>query len=152
MSGVAAVSIPPTCGEIAVLAGGYLLLLASSGRVVRECQLYVKGSDGDGGTRTDGGRSGVLGRLLGESVHDDGRRNRAGVVIGKAENVLLVSLVLLGAYTALAVVFAVKGIVNRDGGDEDGETYQLTILTGTIVNFTYSLLVGVALRFLLLFV
>jgi len=56
------------------------------------------------------------------------------------ENVLTLTFVLAGAYTALAVVFAAKGIVRKD----DIEKNSLFYLAGTLVNLTYSVLVGLA--------
>jgi hypothetical protein len=66
-----------------------------------------------------------------------------GAVIGKAENVLVLTLMLLQAYTALGVIFAAKSIVRKsDMGREDTSYY----LTGTMANFTYSVVVGLVLH------
>lgn len=63
-----------------------------------------------------------------------------GRVIGKLENVLVVSLVAAGAFTALALIFAAKGIARVEGGREKASYYIL----GTLANFTWSLLVALA--------
>ncbi|MFH1864567.1 MAG: hypothetical protein ABIK85_01665 [Candidatus Eisenbacteria bacterium] len=63
-------------------------------------------------------------------------------VVGKCENILIVALVLSGAYTALSVIFAAKAFVRR----EDMSSNSLYFLAGTMVNVTYSLLVALALK------
>ena len=67
------------------------------------------------------------------------RERDVGAIVGKAENVLTLTLILVGAYTALAVVFAAKNVVRKD----DIEKNSLYYLAGTLVNFTYSVTVGV---------
>lgn len=77
---------------------------------------------------------------------DDGRVTQqdrdVGTIVGKAENVLLLTFILAEAYTALAVIFAAKGLVRR----EDIEKNTLYYLAGTMANVTYSVAVGVAIR------
>lgn len=65
-----------------------------------------------------------------------------GFVIGKIEDVLVITFVLLGEFTALALVFAAKSIVRRDPETEHASYYVL----GTLANFTWALVVGVAAR------
>ncbi|MFC7200180.1 hypothetical protein [Halospeciosus flavus] len=65
-----------------------------------------------------------------------------GRVVGKFENVLVYAFVLTGAYTALAVVFAAKSIVRRGDMEHNSKYY----LAGTLANFTFSLVVGIAVR------
>lgn len=65
-----------------------------------------------------------------------------GATIGKIENILVLGLMLLEAYTALGVIFAAKSIVRRadmTGGDT---SYYLT---GTLANFTYSVIISLVL-------
>ena len=69
-----------------------------------------------------------------------------GVVVGKCENILIVALVLAEAYTALSVIFAAKAFVRR----EDMSTNSLYFLAGTMVNVTYSLLIALAIKAVLL--
>lgn len=96
---------------LASLAAGYGLLIATSGWVVRGA-LWFAGVEPAAG-QVDTGRA-----------------------VGKVENVLVLTLALLGAYTALAVVFAAKSIVRwQDTASEDTTYY----LTGSIANVTYSL-------------
>lgn len=67
-----------------------------------------------------------------------------GWVIGKLEDVLVVSLVAAGAYTALAVIFAAKGIARVEGARENASYYIL----GTLANFTWALLISLLAVFL----
>lgn len=104
-----------------VILGGYALLIASSGRLV---------------TWTLGWADGEYRSNVSEEQRD------IGTIVGKAENVLLMTFVLVGAYTALAVIFAAKSIVRR----EDMKNDSLFYLAGTLVNFTYSIVIGLLVR------
>lgn len=115
----------PTGAELVGVVVGYLLILATSGRVV---------------TR-------VLSTAA-EYEQPSARERDIGAIVGKAENLLVVTFVLVGAYTALAVVFAAKSIVRR----EDMKNNSLFYLAGTLVNFTYSVLVGLVIRLVVTFV
>ncbi|MFC3958524.1 hypothetical protein [Halovivax cerinus] len=103
---------------------GYGVLLVTSGRVVTESLAWA--DDG-----------------YAESVTDTDRD--IGTIVGKTENILLLTFVLAGAYAALAIVFAAKSIVRSD----DMKNNSLFYLAGTLVNVTYSLVVGVVVRVLL---
>jgi hypothetical protein len=109
---------PTTQLDVAVIAAGYLFLLLTSGVVVRT----------------------VLGTVDQEGDQPSKHERDVGLVVGKAENVLTLTFILVGAYTALAVVFAAKNIIRKD----DIEKNSLFYLAGTLVNFTYSVVVGVA--------
>lgn len=61
-----------------------------------------------------------------------------GRVIGKLENVLVFFFVAAGAYTALAIIFAAKGMVRTPKHGDDASYYIL----GTLANFTWALLVA----------
>ena len=102
---------------IGTLAAGYALLLATSGYVVA-ATLRFAGAD------------------VGEDEADTGR------AVGKVENVLILTLALLGAYTALGLVFTAKSIVRWQDISSGNTTYYLT---GSVANVTYSLVYGVAL-------
>lgn len=62
-----------------------------------------------------------------------------GWLIGRLENVLVLTLVLVGAYTALSVIFAAKSFVRYEDTASKDSTYYLA---GTLVNFTYSIAFG----------
>ncbi|QLG63973.1 hypothetical protein HUG12_03535 [Halorarum salinum] len=109
----------------AVVAGttyllGYAFLLATSTRVVDYFLRRWTGTDLTAGVN--------------EGQRDTGR------VVGKCENVLVLTLVFVGAYTALGLVFAAKSIVRREDMTSGDTTWYLA---GTLVNFTYSIVVGV---------
>lgn len=139
-----ALSLDPLVSVFLIVAPTLVLGL-TSGWFVRST-LRVAGIDGRpvGGTE----RSVRLGSVMDGSRHwtlylvgreSDGSRRDTGTVIGKIENVLVVLFVLLGAYTALSIVFAGKSIVRKDDMDRGNTTYYLT---GTIANFAYSLVWG----------
>ena len=86
---------------------------------------------------------GIAHRDVGEDL-DRGVRD-TGVVVGKCENILIVIFVMVGAYTALSVLFAGKAIVRG----EDMKKNSLYFLAGTMVNVTYSLLFALGLKLLL---
>lgn len=104
---------------IAIWASAFVVAVAGSGPFVR----------------------GLLRRAGKEVPRDEAR---AGRVIGKLEDVLVVSLVAVGAYTALAVIFAAKGIARAEGEREKASYYVL----GTLANFTWALLVALVARLL----
>lgn len=79
----------------------------------------------------------ALQRANADEALDD--RRDTGTVIGKLENVLVLTLIFVGAYTALAVLFAAKSLVRIEDTDTEDSTYYLT---GTLANFTWSTLLG----------
>jgi hypothetical protein len=66
-----------------------------------------------------------------------------GTFIGKVENILILFLVLVGAYTALSVVVAGKSVVRQADMDGNDSSYYLV---GTLVNFLYSVVLSLAAR------
>lgn len=120
--GLAPVLTDPTHQWIAI-AVAYVFLLATSGLVVRLCV-------------------GRTGRLEDVAEH----RRETGRVIGKAENVLTLTFVLLGQETGLALIIAAKSIARGDDIRRDAQYY----LGGTLVNLVWGLLVGLVLRALVL--
>ncbi len=107
---------------IAVGVGGCALLMLTSGRLLNMILRGIAKED-------------VEGKL-------DKRVRDTGAVVGKCENILIVVMVLVGAYTALSVLFAGKAFVRR----EDMSTNSLYFLAGTMVNVTYSLLVALIIK------
>lgn len=112
---------PASTWDLAVVLAAYLVLLATSGRVVTHTLALVHTEDAE----------------------PTKRERDVGAIVGKCENLLTLTFVMLGAYTALAVIFAAKGIIRK----EDIEKNSLFYLAGTLVNFTYSVLVGALLLF-----
>ena len=68
-----------------------------------------------------------------------------GFVIGICENFLILTFILVGEFTALALIFAAKGIIRKDDYHEN----SLYFLACTMVNFTYSLFIGMLMLYLL---
>ncbi|MEF8773333.1 MAG: hypothetical protein V5A23_08000 [Halobacteriales archaeon] len=92
----------------ALLVGSYPVLVLTSGHVVRHA-LDIAGQD------------------PGEEQADTGQ------VIGKLENVLVLTVVHLHAFTALGLIFAAKSLVRKEDVDSGDTTYYLTV---TLANFT----------------
>ncbi|MBM3322490.1 hypothetical protein FJY69_03290 [candidate division WOR-3 bacterium] len=111
--------------DLLAVFGGCALLMLTSGLVV----------------------AGVLSRISGRPLSEVVKKSErdTGFVVGKCENVLILVFMLLGAYTALGLVFAAKAIVRVD----EARREPLFYLAGTMVNVTYSILLGLALKVLL---
>lgn len=62
-----------------------------------------------------------------------------GFLIGKCENILTYLMVWQGDFTALAVIFAAKAIVRQ----EDIKKDSLYFLAGSLINFTYSIIIAI---------
>ena len=83
---------------VAILVGGYLILLGTSGIVVNYILSKISKEP--------------ISQKIGKEARD------TGFVVGKCENLLILTFMLLDAYTALALVFAAKAIVRKeDKGD-----------------------------------
>ena len=100
----------------------YVLTLVTSGIIVRAFLKIV-------GKRSD--------EVVNKAKYD------TGFLIGKCENIITLSLVLLNEYTALALIFSAKSIVRASDIKNDPMYY----LGGTLINFTYSLIMGLIIRF-----
>lgn len=83
----------------------------------------------------------VAGAFRFAGVEPSGDVADTGRAVGKIENVLVLTLTLLGAYTALAIVFTAKSIVRWQDLSSENTTYYLT---GSITNVTYSVAYGLA--------
>lgn len=79
-------------------------------------------------------------RAAGQTI-PEGQKN-PGRIIGRLEDFLVVTLVILEAYTALALIFAAKGIARAEGDRPNASYYIL----GTLANFTWALAVALAAR------
>jgi hypothetical protein len=110
---------------VAILVGGYLLLLGTSGIVVNYILSKISEEP--------------INRKISKEVRD------TGFVVGKCENLLILTFMLLDAYTALALIFAAKAIVRR----EDMSKNSLFFLAGTMINVTYSIIIGLVIKILI---
>lgn len=110
-----------TWTQVLVILGGYVLAFLTSGVLVNFVLSNKKAEDGD---------------------HSKSSVRDTGAIIGKCENFLVITLILLGAYTALALVFTAKSIVRMEDIKKDSRYF----LGGTLVNFSYSILIGSIVR------
>ena len=69
-------------------------------------------------------------------------RLAAGKIIGKCENIIILSFILMEAYTALALVVTAKTLIRKD----EIERNEMFFLVGTLTNVSYSVLIGFILR------
>lgn len=109
-----------------VVLAGYLLTLGLSGTLVRR---VVGGPSALGNQR-------VAGAPAMPRAYD------IGAIIGKCENILTITFILANALTGLALIFTAKSIVRGDDIKKDARYF----LGGTLVNFTFSVLMGFLVR------
>jgi len=95
----------------------YAATLLSSGRVVKKMASIVSAQK--------------YGKIEKETLD-------TGMIIGKCENIIIITLVMAGDYTALALVFTAKSMVRSKSMTDKPEYY----LVGSLVNFTFSILMG----------
>jgi hypothetical protein len=105
-----------------IVAMGYIFTIATSGLIVRH---FIGGTAGKS-SDTDSDSS------ISKTKYD------LGAIIGKCENFLIITLILASAFTGLALIFTAKSIVRSDDIKKEPKYY----LGGTLVNFTYSVLMG----------
>jgi len=111
--------------KVAVIAVAYAVTLMFSGPIVR----YF-----------------VLPRNLPKPVKDpNGPRFDSSAVIGKCENLIVLTFTLLGQGTGIALVFAAKALVRAEDIKKNPGFY----LGGTMVNLIWAVLVGAAARLLI---
>jgi hypothetical protein len=118
--------------NIGLAVAGYLFTFLTSGLVVRA---FV----GEGAESSEDG----TGHLRNKARS----RLRVGTIVGKCENFLTITLILENALTGLALIFAAKSIVRADDIKKDPRYY----LAGTLVNFSYSVLMGYVIKSLMQF-
>ena len=70
------------------------------------------------------------------------KRIRIGEIIGKCENIIILTFIILDAYTAIAIVITAKTIVRK----EEIEKNSMFFLAGTLINVCYSVVVGFILK------
>lgn len=70
---------------------------------------------------------------------------RDGYIIGKCENIIILSFVLAGEVTGLALIFAAKSLARqKDINDNAG-----FFLAGTMLNFTATLVIAFIIKYIL---
>ena len=123
---------------------GALLLLFTSGTVVRRVMniIYKKNLTDLASAYNSAGNVAVP-DLNEEKLAKD--RISTGLIIGKCENLIIYLMVLTGSYTALAIIFTAKTIIRK----EDIAKNSMFFLAGTMINVTYSLLISMLVKLLI---
>lgn len=149
---IALLTFALTEDRVAVIIGAYGLLLGTSTAIVTysltqftgitienpaESESVSRGSRVESKSLYD-----AIWRIFsGKALESDSDiEEDTGWLIGRLENVLVLSLVIAGEYTALSIIFAAKSWVRRDDTASGNTTYYLA---GTLVNFTYSIMIGI---------
>lgn len=115
------------------IAVAFILLLTTSGALVRFVLSRVAQQSIEAVAGAD------------KPVETVKKRLEIGIIIGKCENILVLVLMILEAYTALAIVFTAKTVVRK----EEIEKNSMYFLAGTMINVSYSVLIGFVLKMLL---
>lgn len=108
-----------------VVVAAYVITLAGSGRLVGYFVLPRK-------------------RRAPRPPDPDGPRFDTSMLIGKCENILTVTLVLLGQETGLALIFTAKSFVRKEEIERDPGYF----LGGTLVNLVWGIVVAGLARWL----
>ena len=114
--------------HIIIYLSGYLILLLTSGIVVKNILKMISQED-------------IIANV-------EKKKRDAGFIIGKCENILLLTFVLVNQYTALAIIFTAKGIIRK----EDIEKNSLFFLAGTLINVSYSVSIGLIVKIILKYI
>ena len=80
-----------------------------------------------------------------DQAHATEERRHLGSIIGKCENIIIVTFILARAETGLALIFAAKALVRRHDIEQDPGYF----LGGTLINFVWSLAVAMVARLLI---
>ncbi|MGM0580923.1 MAG: hypothetical protein ACQETL_09610 [Bacteroidota bacterium] len=81
----------------------------------------------------------------GKINQNDQKIIRDGYIIGKCENIIILCFVLVGEVTGLALIFAAKSLARqKDINDNAG-----FFLAGTMINFTTTLVLAFAIKYIL---
>lgn len=121
-----------------LIVGGYAILIGTSTTVVTFGLVQFTGKQV--GSSTASRRRGIVGYVTGDAIETESDvQQDTGWLLGRLENVIVLSLVFVGAFTALSIVFAAKSFVRREDISSEDTAYYLA---GTLLNFTYSIVVG----------
>jgi hypothetical protein len=112
--------------KLLILAAAYVITLAFSGSIVG---YFVSGPSSSDSNEPSSSKS----------------LSRISRVIGKCENIITVTLVLAGAETGLALIFAAKALVRNDDIKQDPGYF----LGGTLVNLVWAMSVSFTARVLI---
>lgn len=130
--------------EILIIIWGLILLLRTSGWLVRSTISFVKEISFDEITNKKLIQYDTLSLPV---SHKDKMtiRDYTGIIIGKCENILIYILIIFDQYTALALIFTAKTVVRA----ESIRTDPLYYLAGTMINVSYSIVIAVIIKYLI---
>jgi len=111
----------------------YLFLILTSGYVLKFILSHVSTKRKNGG--------------LEDVIPTDPKIRDTGFIVGKCENLLIPSLIIFDAYTALAIIFTAKTIVRAEDMKSENTLY---FLAGTMINFTYSVCTGIIMKIIII--
>lgn len=121
----------PTLTKAVILIMGYFVTFLSTSYLIKK--IVLKGKKGHENDTN-------------ASLKVPGKREiREGYIIGKCENIIILSFILVGEITGLALIFAAKNLARQKDIKENAGFF----LTGTMVNFTASLVIAFILKFIL---
>jgi len=148
--------------KVAAAIGVYGLLMGTSTAVVTYCLTQFTGVMIENGEEHEGQEQGEQGEqgergpeeqgpntllesgweiFTGRALETDSDvKKDTGWLIGRIENTIILTLVVAGQYTALSIIFAAKSWVRVEDTANENSTYYLA---GTMVNFTYSIVVAI---------
>ncbi len=115
-----------------LISASYLFLILTSGYVLKFILSYVS-------TKRKN-------EIKDDVIPDDSKIRDTGVIVGKCENLLIPTLIILDAYTALAIIFTAKTIVRAEDMKSENTLY---FLAGTMINFTYSVCIGIIMKIII---
>ena len=126
---------------------GIIFLLSTSGWVIGKIMsLIFKKNLAEVASTDKAGTAPAMNDAAKEGIKND--RISTGLIIGKCENLIIYLLTMTGEYTALAIIFTAKSIIRK----EDMEKNSMFFLAGTMINVTYSLLVSIIIKLLIIIV
>jgi len=126
---------------------GIVFLLSTSGWVIGKIMsLIFKKNLAEVASTDKTGTAPAMNEAVKEGIKND--RISTGLIIGKCENIIIYLLTMTGSYTALAIIFTAKSIIRK----EDIEKNSMFFLAGTMINVTYSLLISIIFKLLIIIV
>ena len=126
---------------------GIIFLISTSGWVIGMIMnLIFKKNLAEVASTDKTGAAPAMNEAAKEGMKKD--RMSTGLIIGKCENLIIYLLTMTGEYTALAIIFAAKSIIRK----EDMEKNSMFFLAGTMINVTYSLLMSIIFKLLIIIV
>jgi hypothetical protein len=124
---------------------GIIFLLSTSGWVIGKIMsLIFKKNLAEVASTDKAETAPALNEAVTEGIKND--RISTGLIIGKCENIIIYLLTMTGSYTALAIIFTAKSIIRK----EDIEKNSMFFLAGTMINVTYSLLISIIVKLLII--